>query len=76
MDASAWIDLVLKRAKELRGAGVLAIGIDGCSATLAPAEPVDAEPPADRQSPEDDRYLTHPLESLPGGFDLSTLNER
>ncbi len=36
--AEAWIDLLLKRSSELRRAGVLSIGADGCSATLAPAD--------------------------------------
>lgn len=51
MDASAWIELLLKRSDELRKAGVLEIGADGCSATLAPAPP--AEPtPGEKTTPE------------------------
>jgi hypothetical protein len=33
---SDWIDLVISRALDLRKAGILAIGIDGFTASLAP----------------------------------------
>jgi hypothetical protein len=40
--AKWWIDMVLLRADELRRAGISAVSIDGCTASLLPAEP---EPP-------------------------------
>ncbi len=58
VDASAWIDLLLARSDELRRAGILAIGVDGCTATIGPAP----SPPVvgDRQEPERD-YAGDPL---------------
>lgn len=37
--AEAWIDLLLKRAPDLRRAGILSLGCHGLSAVLAPPEP-------------------------------------
>lgn len=79
MDASAWIDLVLQRSKELRSAGILAIEVGGgYSATLAPGafemppgDPVKADPiPPDA--------LHDPASYADGfvpGFDIKPLKE-
>lgn len=64
---TAWIDLVIQRSADLREAGILAIGADGCSATLSPL--VENVTPADRTEPEHD-YAGDPLNdpaSYPGG---------
>lgn len=50
--ANWWIDLVLERAAALRSAGVTAIGFDGCTASLLPAEP---PPPKFDDVKNDDR---------------------
>ena len=40
--ADEWMDTVIRRAAELRKAGVTTVAIDGCSVTLAPeAAPID-----------------------------------
>lgn len=52
--AEAWIDLLLKRGKELRRAGILSIGCDGNSAVLAPAEPDVGDDKDDRVTTEAD----------------------
>lgn len=63
MDATAWIELVLLRAKDLRGAGVLAIGCDGCTATL------EALPP---RLPEGDVESDEPAEPINHWHDPAT----
>jgi len=52
-----WIECVLKRAGELRDKGVLSIGIDGYTATFAPATP---KPPADDDDSDDDPVWEEP----------------
>lgn len=46
MTADEWIDLMLKRASELRKAGITAIGCDGHTAALLPSEPEYSDPKA------------------------------
>lgn len=65
-----WIDLVIARAIDLRKAGVLSIGFDGCSASFAPADPV---PPADDKSTPDalPEFVGNVMDdpaSYPGGY--------
>lgn len=70
MDASAWIDLLLKRAPELRKAGILALSAEGYSAELAPAPPETPPPPKGGGLPAEPDYLGRPLEdpaSYPDG---------
>jgi len=56
-----WIDRVVRRADELRSKGVLAIGVDGCTATFAAAEPV----PAAADDEADDKEPKWPEPSSP-----------
>jgi hypothetical protein len=51
-----WIDRVLQRATELRQSGVLSIGVDGCTATFAPADPI----PVSADEVEDDPSWIEP----------------
>ena len=76
MDPSGWIDLLVGRASDLRKAGILSIGVDGCSATIS-ATLID-EVTDHRGSPEPD-YAGDPLNdpaSYPGGlvpgFEITT----
>lgn len=36
IDAETWIDLVIRKAPEIRGAGITSFTYDSCSITLAP----------------------------------------
>ena len=55
-DAEEWIDLVIKRASELRAAGVASIGFDGMTAEIAAVAP---QPSDDKPLPktDEDPYL-------------------
>jgi hypothetical protein len=59
--AEAWIDLVIKRSADLRGAGVLSIAFDGSSAVLAPAERKIED--SDEEPATDDVESVNPWES-------------
>lgn len=67
-----WIDRVIKRANDLRNSGVLSIGVDGCTATFAPAEPKPAATTTDGD--DDDPAWVEPMNpfedpaSYPSGF--------
>ena len=63
-----WIERVLARADELRKKGVLSIGVDGCTASFAPAEP--APPPADTGSDDEDPAWSEPMNPFedPGSY--------
>jgi hypothetical protein len=37
---SAWLELIIAKAKELRAAGVTSVSINGVAITLAPPDPV------------------------------------
>lgn len=65
----AWIDRVLARSDELRHKGVLSIGVDGCTATFAPAEP-DSTPTNDDSDPawEEPRNPWEDPASYPSGI--------
>lgn len=67
-EASAWIDLVLERASELRAAGVLSIGLGGCNATLAPAEPTIDTSKIKVDEVQAPRDPFHDPASYPGGY--------
>lgn len=60
--SEAWIDLLLKRAPELRRAGILSIGVDGNSAVLAPAE-LDAGDDDDKDAELEAAEPTNPWEN-------------
>lgn len=77
-NAAAWIDLVIRRARDLRAAGVTSIGIDGCTATLGP-EPIAADsskPAAPDPEPHDHFHdpATYPHGIVPG-FEIRRLEE-
>lgn len=66
-----WIDRVVKRAGELRSKGVLAIGVDGCTATFAPADPAPA--PADKDDDKEPKWsepanVWEDPDAYPSGF--------
>lgn len=57
--AEQWLDLIEKRAKGLREAGVKRIELDGCKVDLAPTEPdvgglFEKEQPTEPLDPLDD----------------------
>lgn len=64
-----WIDIILKRATELRAAGVLTISIGTCSATLAPPTPEGAGRSAKKKLDDDESYpgVFEDPASYPGG---------
>ena len=69
-DAHEWIDTVIKRAADLRAAGVTTVTVDGCSVTLAPpeaVEPVDVKPTIE-DDPRGPLYsaATYPNGAVPG----------
>lgn len=49
---SAWIDLLIARASELRAAGITSVGCDGCTAVIGPAPELATAGP--RAEPERD----------------------
>ncbi len=73
-----WIDLLIRKAKALREAGVLDVEIDGCKATLAPVPP---EMPAIPTEPSDGQHGYHsdamqdPM-LYPGGVVPTLMNHR
>lgn len=67
MDAGAWIDLVIKRADDLRKAGVLQIGVDGASVTLGPL-PIDLPEHTQPAAPEEYPDAFHDPATYPNGI--------
>jgi len=59
MPSDDWIDIVLRRANELRAAGVLSIQVDGCGATLAAYDP--RTEPVKTEAPEEEQVYRNPL---------------
>lgn len=51
-DADGWIDLVIKRAAELRAAGITSIGCDGMTAEIATAAPSTDDKPLPKTDEE------------------------
>lgn len=42
-DPSAWIDIIVRRADELRRAGVSSVKVEGCAVELRPPDPTPVE---------------------------------
>ena len=62
-DAREWIALLKKEALELRRLGILSIGCDGNSATLAPSSPADDDKPSDK--PDGGTQVGEDVEEVP-----------
>ena len=82
MDHSAWMDLVVARAAELRALGVLELEVEGCAVRFAPLPPPPLPvPPPGTKSTETEEQLDalHDPASWPGGvvpgFDIEPLTE-
>lgn len=58
-NADAWADFLIARGPELRRGGVLSIGVDGYSATLAEAGPDLADGEDDKAPPDADEPINH-----------------